>query len=235
MDHMSETGPEAVVEFGQPEPPESYRGFLRELGTDRRLAPLAAGLGGVAAFASLVSEWQVTTVDGLVYGADEVGATKILPADLFDLGGVGAAYVGGLLVLVIAVLLALLGPAAGRRYAYLAGLGAGGVLLALLLAMVRLLGGQSRLISRFYTIELDSEHLKVAYGRGLWCALAAVGAALVALWLSGREDRPARGERRRRRTEPVEAELDEPLELSIEPTEPFVTRAADLDRPHHSG
>ncbi|GLW29962.1 hypothetical protein [Actinoplanes regularis] len=232
---MSETGPEMVIEFGQPEPPESPRGFLRELGTDRRLAPLVAGLGGVAAFASLVSEWQVTTVDGLVYGADEVGATKMLPADLFDLGSLASAYVGGLLLLVIAVLLTLLGPVAGRRYAYLAGLGSGGVLLALLLAMVRLLGDQSRLISRFYTIELDSEHLKVVYGRGLWCALAGVGAGMIALWLSGREARMSDGEPRPRRMDRVEPEFEEPLELSIEPAEPFVTRAADLDRPHHSG
>jgi hypothetical protein len=223
MDHMSETGSETVIEFGRTE----RLGFLRGLGRDHRLPPLVAGLGGVAAFASLVSEWQVTTVDGLVYGADEVGATKMLPADLFDLGGLGAAYVGGLFLLVVAVLLAVSGPAAGRRYARLAGFGTGGVLLALLLAMVRLLGDQSRLISRFYTIELDSEHLKVAYGRGLWCALAGVGAALIALWLARHEPE----EPRPRPAQKTDLELDEPLDLSIAPAAPFVFTPDNRDIP----
>ncbi|GIF07658.1 hypothetical protein [Actinoplanes siamensis] len=217
---MSETGSGSVVEFGQ------SRGFLRDLWTDRRVAPLIAGLGGVAAFVSLISEWQVTTVDGLVYGADEVGETKMLPADLFDLGGGGAAYVGGLLVLAVTVVLAVSGPRAGRRYARLSGLSAGGVLFALLLAMIQLLGEQSRLISRFYTIEVDAEHLRVALGRGLWCALAGVAAAMIALWLSGSaRERPAKP------AEPADPEMAEPLELSITPAEPFVFTPDNRDIP----
>ncbi len=221
MDHMSET----VIEFGEA---TERPGFLHGLGSDHRLPPLVAGLGGVAAFASLISEWQVTTVDGLVYGADEVGETKMLTTDLFDLGGVAGAYVAGLLVLVIAVLLAILGPEAGRRYARLAGFGAGGVLLALLVASIQLLGAQSRQVTSFYLIALDTEHLKVGLGRGLWCAIAAVAAALVALWLGGRSGGPRTPEAPT--AEPDEDE-DEPLELSITPTAPFVSTPDNRDIP----
>ncbi|BCY15573.1 hypothetical protein [Actinoplanes sp. L3-i22] len=191
------------------------------------MAPLVAGLGGVAAFASLISEWQVTTVDGLAYGSDEVGETKMLPTDLFDLSGVGAAYLIGLLLLTVAVLLALVGPAAGQRYARLAGLGAGGVLFALLLAMIQMLGAQSRLVSRAYMIAEDAEHLKVALGRGLWCALAAVAAALIALWLSGRGSAKPPVHRE----VPAELDEDEPLELSIMPTAPFAPTSDNRDIP----
>ncbi|GAA4594991.1 hypothetical protein BJY16_001511 [Actinoplanes octamycinicus] len=226
---MSET----VVEFGPAEPPSGSRagGFLRGLGTDARLAPLVAALGAVAGFASLISEWQVTTVEGLEFNSDEVGETKMLPADLIDLGGIGAAYLGGLFLLVIAVVLTLFGPEAGRRYARVAGLGAGGVLLALLLAMVQLINDATRVIARFYTIDLSAENLKLAYGRGLWCALAGVAAGLLALWLSGRDSGPAAPSRWRRST-PADDEPDEPLELSIMPTAPFASHPSDRDMPH---
>ncbi|WP_189332070.1 hypothetical protein [Actinoplanes ianthinogenes] len=229
---MSET----VVEFGPAEPASGSRagrvgGFLRGLGADARLAPLVAGLGAVAGFASLISEWQVTTVQGLEFSSTEVGATKMLPADLIDLGGIGAAYVGGLFLLVITVVLALFGPEGGRRYARLAGLAAGGMLLALLLAMLQLMNDATRVIARFYTIDLTSENLKLAYGRGLWCALAGVAAGLIALWLSGRATRrPAAP-----RWAPEDADDDEPdnsLELSIMPTAPFAYHPTDRDMPH---
>ncbi|AEV89183.1 hypothetical protein ACWT_8176 [Actinoplanes sp. SE50] len=224
MVHMSEMDTGAVVEFGAPE----RAGFLRGLGRDHRVAPLVGGLAAVAAFGSLISEWQVTTVDGLAFGSDEVGATKKLPTDLFDLDGVGAAYTVGLLILVVAVLLAVRGPAAGQRYARLAGLGVGGTLLALLAAMFRMLSGQSRLISRFYLIEIDTGHLKVALGRGLWCAVAGVTAAMLALWLSGRATAPAPPVAARA----VAAPDDEPLELSITPTAPFAHTLDNRDKPH---
>ena len=59
--------PEEVVEFGG-DPPASPRrrqasGALRALATDRRVVPLTALLGAVAVLASLISEWQITTVD----------------------------------------------------------------------------------------------------------------------------------------------------------------------------
>jgi hypothetical protein len=96
-------------------------------------------------------------------------------------------------MLVAAVVLTLFGPAPGRRYARLIGLGVGGALLGVLLALVSLLGDQSRIFSRLYTLELNADQLKVAYGRGLWCALVAVLLTLAALWLAGRraDDEPA--------------------------------------------
>src|SRR5688572_5560296 len=66
MDRMPDTG-EAVVEFGPGDDAQDPPGrrmpvgaFLAGLAGDRRLVPLAAVLGGVALFGSLVSEWQIT-------------------------------------------------------------------------------------------------------------------------------------------------------------------------------
>lgn len=244
MDHMSpepQHTEESVVAFGAadpehvPGPRRNVGAFLRELGRDRRMVPLLAGLGAVAAFASLISEWQVTALDGIAlagaYRDGEVGDEKLFPADLMDLGGLGAGYLVGLSGLVVAVTLALFGPAAGRRYARLAGLALGGTLLALLLAMVSLLGDQSRLISRLYVLDLENDHMRVMYGRGLWCALAAVAAALGALWLAGRdlesEDgfrwRPPTGDRQ------DDPEPDDPMDLTITATTPF---APGADNPY---
>ena len=198
---------ESVVEFGTT-PSTSRFGVsrklgldrlgLRELGTDRRLPVLVAGLGAVAVFASLISEWQVTTVEAIDYGDGELGDAQLLPTDLIDLGGAGGAYLGGLFLMVVALVLALFGPASGRRYARLAGFGAGGLLLALLLAMVQLLSTETRLVSRYFTINMDVGQTQVAYGRGVWCALAGVSAGLLALWLAGREPAGEDGPRWRR-------------------------------------
>ncbi|MEV6342005.1 hypothetical protein [Actinoplanes sp. NPDC051851] len=188
--------------------------LLRDLATDRRITPLTAALGGVAAFASLVSEWQVTTVDGMAFGDDELDSSRMLPTDLVDLGGLGAAYLVGLLLLVTTVVLAVFGPLSGRVYARLCGYAVGGTLLAALLALVRLLGDQSRLVSRFYTVELTTEHLRVTYGRGVWCALAGVSLALAALWLAGRETEPV-NEPRWRRGRSDDPLPESPLELTV--------------------
>jgi len=191
---LGTTPPETVVEFGSPaEPRRSVRrrsiaGFGRALAGDRRVVPLSAALAAVAAFASMVSEWQVTSVDAAAFGSGEVG-DKLIPADLADLGSFGAGYLAGLFLLVAAVVLTMFGPAAGRRYARLAGLSVGGTLLGMLLALTSLLGSQSRIVSRLYTI--DGDQLRTSYGRGLWCGLFAVVAALVALYLAGRHQPPA--------------------------------------------
>jgi hypothetical protein len=237
---------ESVIEFGsEPQKPartrRSLSGFGRELLGDRRTVPIAAVLAALAAFASLISEWQVTTVDAAALGNGELG-DKVLPTDLADLGAFGGAYLTGLFLLVAAVVLTLFGPAPGRRYARLSGLGVGGALLGVVLSLTSLLGDQSRLFSRLYTLELSANQLKVGYGRGLWCALAAVVLALVALYLAGRrvpgrspddEDEPAAVWSWRRPEELQDDEdlQDEPFDLTVTSTTPFTAPADDHDRP----
>lgn len=248
------TTPEAVIEFGSQSGPDrsarrwSVAGFGRALADDHRAVPLSAALGGVAAFASMVSEWQVTAVDGAALGGGEIGR-KLLPADLADLGSFGAGYLAGLFLLVAAIVLTLFGPVAGRRYARLAGLGVGGTLLGLMLALTSVLGDQSRIVSRLYALELNTSQLQVSYGRGLWCGLFTVVAALVALYLSGRHapeaadaaaldtpdaDEVAVWSWRRPRTRDEEAVPDAPFDLTVTSTTPFTTRGDDRDKANGS-
>ena len=96
-----------VVEFG-PEPTSRRRwstaGFGHQLASDRRLVPIAAALGAVALLASLISEWQLTTVDSTLFGDGEVGE-RLLPTEVTDLGALGTGYLVGLFPLIAAVVL----------------------------------------------------------------------------------------------------------------------------------
>lgn len=234
--------PEAVVEFGAAPAPRrrwSTIGFGRSMLADRRLVPVAAALAAVAFLASLVSEWQVTTVDG-----SEAG-DKLLPTDVTDLGALGAGYLVGLFPLVAAVVLTMFGPPAGRRYSRLTGLSVGGTLLGVLIALATTLGGESRIITRIYAIQLDDNQMKFGYGRGLWCAFAGVLLALVALYLADRhlpagppsvdapaEDAPATvWSWRRPPAAPEERDPDQPLELTVAPVKPFTSLSDDRDKP----
>ncbi|BFU47947.1 hypothetical protein [Krasilnikovia sp. MM14-A1004] len=184
-----------VVEFGHDD--ESVPGRSRHrvmdwaagLAGDRRLVPLAAALGGVALFASLVSEWQVTAVDATIFGDGQVG-TKPLSATVADLGAWGGGYLAGLFALVAAVVLVLFGPPPGRRYARLIGLSTAGVLVALLAAVAAHLRHASGVLGGVFTIQLGDDQLKLTYGRGIWCALFGVGATMLALYLAGRHLEP---------------------------------------------
>jgi hypothetical protein len=233
MDPMAQDDPqpESVITFGGgPESPEDghRRRLLRGLRRDRRLPMLVAGLGGFAAFGSLVSEWQTTALDGPALGIDDLDAETVLLTGLVDLGGMGAGYLTGLSLLVVTVVLTLFGPAPGRPYARMTGFALGGVLLALVLALVQHLNTTSVLIPQYYTFELQP--LELAHGRGLWCALAAVTAALIALWLGpGATESPAK------RVEPTAQKgPEDALDLSITPTTPFASFPGELDQPHRS-
>lgn len=230
---------EAVVEF-RPSPAPRRRwsaaGFGRSMAADRRLVPLAAVLGALAILVSLISEWQVTTLDGTLYGSSEAG-TQMLPTDVLDLGGLGAAYLVGLFPLAAAVVLTMFGPPAGRRYLRLTGLSVCGTLLGLLIALTSSLGDESRIITRIYTIQLDDKQLTVGYGRGLWCAFAGVLLALAALYLADRHlpapaeapSEQAAGDAeamavwswRRPAGADDERGPDEPLDLTVAPAKPF--------------
>ncbi|MDI6099163.1 hypothetical protein QLQ12_11195 [Actinoplanes sp. NEAU-A12] len=219
----------SVISFGaaegEPDRQPARRAFLRGLLDDQRLPVLTAALGAVAAFGSLVSEWQTTTMDGLTLGSENLSEERIVLGTLIDLGGAGGGYVAGLLLLAVAVVLTLFGPPAGRPFTRLAGFAVGGVLLALVLALVQHLSRVSVLIPQHY--PLDMAPLRVALGRGLWCALAAVSAALIALW------RPT-GTTARKPARADETPDEDPLDLSITPTTPFASVPGELDQPHRS-
>ncbi len=242
--------PESVVEFG-PAPERRRRwhtGRAGDLAADRRLVPIAASLAAVAAFASLTSEWQLTTLDRSVF-SNEVGET-LLPTQMNDLGALGTGYLVGVFGVVATVVLTMFGPAAGRRYARLTGLSVAGTLLGVVLALAISLGEQSRMISRLYTGSFDEDQVQIAYGRGLWCALAAVSLALLALHLAGRhlpgsaaaesatepadEEATAVWSWRRPPAEADQPEVGEPMELTVAPVKPFTSLADDRDEPTRS-
>jgi hypothetical protein len=239
-----------VVEFGGDAPASrrhwDFAGVGRSLSTDRRLVPLAAGLGAVAVLASLVSEWQVSTIDAEVFGGGP--EAKPVPTGVIDLGALGAGYLIGLFPLVAAVVLTMFGPASARRWVRLVGLSVGGTLLGLLFATVSSLGDESRPMPKVYALQFDENQVQFTYGRGLWCAVVGVLLAMLALYLAGRllpsgpaptagpavpaED-PAWAWRRppapREETTP-----DQPLELTVGPAKPFQSLGDDRDEPTRS-
>jgi hypothetical protein len=222
MDRMEES----VIAFGGSEKPR--RAIFRDLGRDRRLPGLVAGLAAVAAFGSLISEWQTTTLKEVGVDGEQLPEDQVLLADLLDLGGLGAGYLVGLLLLVVAVVLTLFGPGPGRAYAKVAGFAVGGVLLAMILSLVQHLNDASALLPKYLMAfnVTDSDAMRTAIGRGVWCALAGVGLAVVALWMPARTAPPA--------PEPPVTEVDDPLDMTITPTTPFASYPGELDQPHRS-
>jgi hypothetical protein len=264
MGHMPPDQPpmvapaESVIEFGpasdKPEHPASRRrrsltDFGSSLARDRRVVPLAAVLGGVALFASLVSEWQTTTIDTAVFSNGD--GRQPIPTDLFDLGGWAAGYLVGVFALVATTVLVLFGPPAGRRQARLIGLSVGGVLLALLLALGPSLGDVSRTLGYAVRYQVERDQVSVADGRGLWCAVIGVLAVMAALYLAGRHTAPATAAPddvavpvddgsfwRRPRSTAVVDEDDRPpaapFDLTVGPARPF-TSLSDEDRDKPTG
>jgi hypothetical protein len=249
---VTDPAAEEVLEFGDDAPRSRWRwnttGLGRALVNDRRAVPLAAGLGAVAVLASLVSEWQVTTVDPQVFGG-ELGGHPVA-TNVTDLGALGTGYLVGLFPMVLAVVLTMFGPAVGRRWAKLGGMSVGGTLLALLFATITSLGGESRTLPDLYTAQLDQDQVQFAYGRGVWCAVAGVLLAMVAIYLADRHqpvmpsppasveapvvsDEPAW--RWRRPPSPREEQpTEQPLELTVGPAKPFTSLRDDRDKPGRS-
>jgi hypothetical protein len=239
-----------VVEFGG-DPPAARRRrqaseALRSLATDRRVVPLTALLAAVAVLASLISEWQLTTVDAAVFGGGF--DPRPVATDVVDLGALGAAYLCGLFPLVTSVVLTMFGPLAGRRWARLGGLSVGGTLLAVLFATTASLGSESRVVPDLARLQFDKDQVQFAYGRGLWCAAAGVVLAMLALYLADRHqptapappsglgdpaptaDESAWGWRRppAAREQPAP---DQPLELTVAPAKPFTSLGDNRDQP----
>ncbi|WP_434742169.1 hypothetical protein [Micromonospora sp. SH-82] len=229
----------AVLEWGSGEakPRGRTAGTLAGLARDRRVPGVLAGLGAVAAAASMVGEWLVMTLpDG---GAD--GETELrIPGNVSEVGGFGVGYLVGLLLLGALAALALSGTTAIRHNARVAGLAVAAGLVALLVATAFALDEPSQR-ALFYSPE---DGYQVEYGRGL--VMAFVGCLLLAaaLHLSGRgQARPA-ADRPDEPTEPTaddgppdagfrpwrrgrsdraadEDALPAPPDLTVQPTVPF--------------
>jgi hypothetical protein len=231
MVHMSapqqpiDLGDPSVIDFG-PAPARERRGGLRpgawarSVLADHRVVPVLAALAAVAAVASLVSEWQVTKVSSSAFDID-VPRDRLISADLNDLGALGGGYVVGVLALSATFVLLLFGPGAARRALRLAGLGVAGALVAVVAGIASSLGRQSRAIPSVFNLEFTPSQLQLTYGRGLWCAAAAVLFAGAALLLSGRAAPPPV----RPRQAPDDAR-QQPIELTVSPAAPFAAPPA---------
>jgi hypothetical protein len=205
---------------------------------DDRVVPALAGVGAVAAFVSLVSPWQTTTVD--IADIAGPGSPQEVSAGLSDLGSWGTGYLMAGFALAACVALVLFGAPAVRRHARVAGLGVGGSLLAMVVALAVELG-QNSLV---YPIYFGGREPATSYRPGMYLAFLGAAALTVALYFAGRLPSPARPGRAagqagagqagaaeedslwrwRRAGRPATdpAEPPPPADLTVSPTAPFV-------------
>lgn len=214
--------------------------LLGGLGRDHRLAPVVAGLGCVAAFASLIGEWTIMTVPNA--GPD--GNTPVrVPAGVSEVGNFGTAYLVGLFAVLSCLSLVLFGSAGVRRNARVVGLTLTGGLVGVLAAAAASLDEAAGRL--FYFAPADGFH--VDYGRGLVTAFAAVGLLGLALGAAGRPAAPATADdgtagvdvpdpdfpgttggrsgwlrRRRTTTGPTAGDQRSPSDLTVTAAPPFV-------------
>ncbi|BCJ59504.1 hypothetical protein [Micromonospora endophytica] len=221
----------SVVEWGTQDEESPTSGRLRRaftgLGGDQRVPLLLAGLGAVAALASLLGEWVTITLP--TGGGDGVTPVE-MPSGVSEIGGLGVGYLVGILLLGVVVALALRGTPAVRANARVAGLALAVGLGALLVATVVTLDDNRQL--PFYSPE---DGLKIEHGRGLVMAFAAVllfAATLARAARDGASAGPERHPRRdRSRTDDPERDEDRPpADLTVTPTLPFAREA-----PPHRG
>ncbi|GIJ22067.1 hypothetical protein [Micromonospora lutea] len=222
----------SVIEWGAADESPVAGRFRRAfggLGRDHRVPVLLAGLGAVAALASLLGEWSTIVIPNA--GPDPETPLRVT-SGVSDVG-LGPAYLVGLLALATAVSLALRGTDSVRANARVAGLTLAAGMLALLLATVVSLDDTMRR-SMFSNTELT---FAVEYERGLIVAFVAVGLFAAALLrispgLAGARPGPD-GSRRRSRRSSEEAEAEPeggrpPADITVAPTVPFA-RGTSLD------
>lgn len=208
---------------------------------NRWLAPLVAGLGAVAVFASFVGEWATLTIPD--FGGPGENVPLTVTRRVSDMGAVGAAYLVGVLALVGTVTLVLFGALSAHRNARLIGLATAGGLLAILVAHATLdeVTENMFLFGPEISIQIEHSHgLVMAYvgtaALGLALVLAgwfaptppADGAAVHATEPANEIDWPWR--RPQRAADAVLADGDEPLDLTVGPARPF-TLPDQTDRP----
>ncbi|MEU8078131.1 hypothetical protein AB0B31_22045 [Catellatospora citrea] len=215
-----------VLEFGPATaaPVTRRRPGWRAMTTDSRLTTGLVVLGGAAAVASLVGEWQI--IDTTRSGDEYFASIPHVTSSVWSTTG-GAPYLSGLMLLGAATAVALFGPAAARATARMAALGTSAVLVTVLAAVASVLSSTSELprtFGGFMNEELLSR-FSSSPGRGMWAALAA--AALLGLAMLSahrREPEPPVG-----RHAAVEDEGEEPddhgsgdIELTVTTAAPFL-------------
>jgi hypothetical protein len=184
----------AVVEWGDEDvrPPGPMARRLARLRADRRLAPIVAGLGGVALLFSLLTEWRIWTAS-----TNELGPGRV-ETGVVTFPSIGTAYLVGLFALAVCATLTFAGSRSGgvRRHARLAGLAVVGVLLAVLITATASLDQLGGIIEDYYINNTNpeggsSDAPVVTYGRGLYLAYLGVATVGLALHLAA----PARRRR----------------------------------------
>ncbi|MFG1760709.1 hypothetical protein [Micromonospora echinofusca] len=224
----------AVLEWGTAEPagPRRFGRTFSGLGRDPRLPVLLAGLGAVAALASMLGEWQIMTIPN---GGPQGNTPLRVPGGVSDIGGFGVGYLVGLFALVCAVVLALRGTGAVRPNARLAGLALAVALLGLLVAAAASLDEAAQRVF-FYSTD---DGFQVEYGRGLVTAFVACALFAAALKLAPAGAAPPAGKadegraaddaddpepvgwRRRRARDVADDGPPAPADLTVGPAIPF--------------
>lgn len=171
-----------MVEFGPATAPVTGRRGprWRAVASDSRLTASLAVLGGAAAVASLMGEWQIIDIaeegDGYFNGVPQL-ANSVWTVPM------GPAYLIGLVLLGALAAVALYGPGPARAAARVAGIGAAAVL-AVVVGTAAAALGTAQGVPQFFGVGPDVyDRYTVSLGRGLWAALAALvllGLALLA-------------------------------------------------------
>lgn len=215
--------------------PSGHRRSITQLLRNRGLPLVLAGLGAVAGLASLTQTWVVQHLPGITPGGDAFQIRETVDRT----GGLGLAYLVGILGLAVAVALALYGTGATRPNARIAGLALAAALLAVLVAGMTTIGDRDENAGYFPgQVGVDTE-----YGRGMVAALltcALLGAAVLLAPAAGRSEpeagaatpeagattpeagatAPARRPRAPRRA--AADDLPPPADLTVRPTAPFI-------------
>lgn len=231
---MTQDHTPAVVEFGPasgpPDRPASRRPalgrLLRGARLDDRAVPALAGLGAVAVFVSLISPWQMATVDAAY--AERIGLPQELSAGLTDLGSWGTGYLLAGFGLAACVALVLFGATEVRRHARLAGLGLGGALFAMVVALAVELSQRSVLFSVYYE---NGAGAATTYRSGLYLAFVGVAALTGSLYLAGQLPAPATATGTERVSAGAEAGADEAQASSLWHWRRRSRAAADANEP----
>lgn len=239
----------AVVEFGADQPvrkrPRASQIFTA-VRRDWRLVPILAGLSAVAVFASLIGEWQITTITQP--DIFDSGRTPPLSAGVAELGAYATGYLIGVFALVACTGLMLFGRPAIRDQVRIVGLTAAGVSGAILVGAAIWLDGSSAEAASAFFIGPQGPTYELEYGRGLTMAFLGVAGFALALYLAGRlmpapqaqpaaadagdgeplteaagdVDWPWRRPRTQQEPDELDSDLPPPADLTVAPTAPFV-------------